>query len=627
MLHFIRDRAQGWIAWLIVGLISIPFALWGVNSYLTGPSDVPVAEVNGIEINQAELQQSVQQYRDQMRNMLGEQFDPAMFEGAMVKRNVLDSLIEQQLLRDANEKLGQQISDAEISQVIRTTPAFQRDGEFDSEYYAMVLARVGYTPTRYEAQLRTDLMAQQLTQNIQTTVLVTEKDVRKTLRLQEQKREIAYGVVPVQDYVEQVTVTEDEVKQFYEQNQSNYQAPAQLKLNYIELSVDTIAADLEVTEDELKQFYADNQQQFVGPEQRRASHILIEGDNSESLAAIESIQARLENGEDFAALAEELSQDPGSATQGGDLGFFERDVMDPAFEEAAYALEEEGDVSEPVKTEFGYHLIKLTGIKQPAGKDFAEARDEIEKLYRRQQAETIFFDQAEQLANLSYENPDNLDVPAEALELPIKTTESFSRNGTESGIASEQKVINAAFGEDVLQNDLNSAAIELSDTHLVVIHKNSFTPSKVLPFESVSPAIEQQLTFERASDKAREHGEEVLARLKQGDDVRDVLENWQDAAFYGRETENVSIQILQRAFAMPKPDNSAKFAGFTANNGNYVVIKLTAVEEGKPADVVPEDQQALKQQIQQVLANAEVQAFIETLRADADIEILDKALR
>lgn len=627
MLHFIRDRAQGWIAWFIVGLISIPFALWGVNSYLTGPSDVVVAEVNGNEIKQAELQQSLQQYRDQMRNMLGEQFDPAMFEGPMVKRNVLNGLIEQLLLRDANEKLGQRVSDAEISQVIRTTPAFQRDGEFDSEYYGMVLARVGYNPAQYEAQLRTDLMARQLTQNIESTALATEKDVRQALRLQEQKRQIAYGVIPVQELVEQVTVNDEEVSQYYEQNEANYQAPEQLKLNYIELSVDAIAADLSVTEEDLKQFYADNQQQFVGPEQRRASHILIEGNDSEAKSAIEGIATRIQEGEDFAVLAEKLSQDPGSASQGGDLGFFERDVMDPAFEEAAFSLENVGDVSEPVKTEFGYHLIKLTDVKQPQGQDFAEARSEIEKVYQRQQAESLFFDQAEQLANLSYENPDNLDVAAEALALEIKTTESFTRNGTESGIASEQKVIGAAFADDVLKNDLNSAVIELTDSHLVVIHKNSYTPSSLLPFESVSPAIKQQLLFEKASEKAREQGESILAELKQGSDAASLLKNWQEAEFYGRESENVSIQILQRAFAMPKPDSSAEFAGFTANNGNYILIKLTAVEEGNPADAKPEDQQALKQQLAQVHANAEVQAFIASLRADADIEILDKTLR
>jgi peptidyl-prolyl cis-trans isomerase D len=627
MLHFIRDRAQGWIAWFIVGLISIPFALWGVNSYLTGPSDVVVAEVNGIEITQAELQQTLQQYRDQMRNRLGEQFDPAMFEGPLVKRNILNGLIEQQLIRDANERLGQQVSDAQVSQVVRSTPAFQRDGEFDSEYYAMVLARAGYTPARYEAQMRTDLLAQQLTQNIQSSAVATESDIRHVLRIQEQQREIAYGLVAAQDYVEQVAVTAEEVESYYQQNQANYQAPEQLKLDYIELVVTEIAENIEVTDDALKQFYADNETLFLGPEQRRASHILIEGDDNESLSTIQSIYERVQAGEDFAVLAEELSQDPGSASEGGDLGFFEPNVMDADFEEAAFALKNIGDVSEPVKTEFGYHLIKLTGIKAPDGQSFAEARNEVERLYRLQQAETEFFDKAEQLANLSYENPDNLDVAAEALELEIKTTESFTRSGTELGIASEQKVISAAFSDDVLQDDLNSTAIELSDSHLVVIHKNSYTPASILPFESVSPAIEQQLLFEKASNMAREKGETILAEIEAGADATALLENWQQAAFYSRDSDDISMQILQRAYAMPKPEDNPQFIGFTATNGNFILVQLTAIVEGKPADVEADMQQSLKQQLTQMHANAEVEAFIAVLRAEADIEILDKTLQ
>ncbi|MCX4188557.1 SurA N-terminal domain-containing protein [Methylophaga sp. OBS4] len=627
MLHFIRDRAQGWIAWFIVGLISIPFALWGVNSYLTGPSDVVVAEVNGAPIKQAELQQSLQQYRNQMRNMLGEQFDPDMFEGPMVRRNVLDGLIEQKLIQDVNKALGQQISDAEVSQVIRTTPAFQRDGQFDPEYYAMVLARAGYNPASYEAQLRTDLLAQQLMQNIQTTAIATEQEVDTLLRLEKQKRKIAYGVVPVQDYLEQVTVSDDEVKQFFDNNQANYTAPEQIKLNYIQLSVDEIAQSLDVDDTELKQFYADNKDKFVGPEQRRASHILIEGNDADALASIESIRQRLQQGEDFAALAKESSQDPGSAAQGGDLGFFQRDVMEPAFEEAVFALEQVGEISEPVKTEFGYHLIKLTGIQHAEGKSFAEARDEVEALYRRQQAETVFYDKAEELANLSYENPDNLDVAAEALELDVKTTDSFTRSGTESGIASEQKVINAAFSEDVLQNNLNSAVIELSDTNLVVVHKNQHIPSTVLPFESVAPAIREQLKFEKASDLAREQGESILAELKSGATAETLLSNWQAPAFYARNSKEISTQILQHAFSMPKPGAEPQFQGFTANNGNYVLVKLTGVENGDPADVAQQEQQALKAQLARIQANAELQAFIDSLRAEANIKILDKTLR
>lgn len=627
MLHYIRDRAQGWIAWFIVGLISIPFALWGVNSYLTGASDVVVAEVNGKEITQSRLQQSLQQYRDQMRNVLGDQFDPAMFEGPLVKRNILDGLIDQQLLREANISLGQTVSDSTVSQMIRSTPAFQRDGQFDSDYYAMVLARVGFSPATYEAQIRTDLLAQELSNNIERSAFVSGHEVNHLLALEKQTREIAYGVVSMQDYLATVTIDDAEVKAYYDENPTFYTAPEQIKLNYIELDLDTIAAAVDIDETELKQFYADNQSQFVGPEQRKASHILIEGDDDKALAEIEAIADRLANGEDFAELASETSQDTGSASQGGDLGYFGRDVMDPAFEEAVFALENEGDVTEPVKTEFGYHLIKLTGIQQPDVEAFEQVRADVEKRYRLQQAETRFFDEAEQLANLSFENPDSLDVAAEALGLDIKTTETFTRGGTEAGITSEDKVIAAAFSDDVLNNELNSSVIELTDNHLVVVHKNKYIPEAVLPYESVEPAIRQQLLFDKASQLAREKGEAILAELKSGAEAESLFANWESAQSYSRDDDGVSEQILQRAFSMPKPQGEAQYAGFTAENGNYVLIELISAENGDPATVAEEDKQSMEQELTQMQANAELQAFIAALRADADIDIIDKSLR
>ncbi|WP_417509461.1 SurA N-terminal domain-containing protein [Methylophaga sp.] len=627
MLHFIRNHAQGWIAWFIVGLISIPFALWGINSYLSGASAVVVAEVNGSPITQTELQSSLQQYRDRMRSMMGDQFDPAMFDSATVKKDVLDGLIEQRLLRDANITLKQHISDAAVSQFIRSTPAFQRDGQFDSDYYGMVLARVGYTPTQYEAQLRADLLSQQLTTNIQSSSIASVKLLNEALRLERQQREIAYGIVPIQQFVEEVNVDDAEIRQYYDDNLAAYTAPGQVKLNYIELSVDELAKDIQINEDDLKKFYADNQNQFVGPEQRRASHILVEGDDESALEKIKAIQTRINEGEDFAELAKEASQDTGSASNGGDLGFFGRDVMDPAFEEAAFALENVGDVSEPIKTEFGYHLIKLTGIQKPEGKSFAQARDEVENLYRRQQAESVFYDEAEQLANLSFENPDSLDVTAEALGLEIKTTPSFTRTGTEEGITSNKKVIDAAFSEDVLKNDLNSAVIELSDNDLLVIHKNKHIPETVLPFESVSPAIKQQLIFDKARKLAQDEGESILEKVKSGEAPDSLLTNWQAPEFYGRDAEKVSGQILQRAFTMAKPSSSANYEGFSADNGNYVVIKLTSVRNGNIDDVNEEQRKALQQQLTGIYAAAEVEAFIAQLRHDAEIDIHQDALK
>jgi len=621
MLHFIRDRAQGWIAWFIVGLISIPFALWGVNSYVSGPTDTIVAEVNGEEITQTALLEAVQRYRDQMREMMGEEFNPEMFDNAEIRYVVLDDLIDQQLIRSAGDELGLRISDRQIAQFIQQTPAFQRDGTFDSEQYQMVLARAGFTPTSYEASLRDDLLGQQLIQSVEGSTLVSEVEVERLLKLENQQREIAFGVVKLEDFLDETEVDEADVRGFFDANQSSFTSPEQIALDYLELSLDEISTQVEASEEQLQQYYVDNKAQFVGPEQRRASHILIE-DNEEAEQILAEIQTKLEEGQSFEELAETYSIDVGSASSGGDLGAIQRDVMEPAFEEAVFALENVGDISEPVKTEFGYHIIQLTDIDQSSNVDFAEVKDEVEQQYKRQQAERQFYDKAEELANLTYENPETLDIAAETLGLDIKTSGKFTRSGG-SGIAENQEVVKAAFSDDVLNQDLNSQVLELSDTRLVVVRKNSYSDATLLPFDSVAPAITEQLRYQRASDLAYIQGESRLQELESGASATEVFpDTWQPATYYGRDSQEISAQILDQAFRLPNSE-STQYAGFTTENGNYVVIAVSDVKQGSVEDVEPEMRDGLVSNLTRLNGRVEMAAFLNTLRSEADIEIYE----
>ncbi|MDO8825232.1 SurA N-terminal domain-containing protein [Methylophaga sp.] len=621
MLHFIRDRAQGWIAWFIVGLISIPFALWGVNSYVTGPSDTVVAKVNGDEITRSELLQAVQRYREQMRQMMGEEFNPEMFDNAEIRYAVIDDLIEQRLIRSATDKLGQRISDRQIAQFIQQTPAFQRDGRFDSEQYQMVLARAGFTPAYYEATLRNDLLGQQLVQNVEGSTIVSQVEVERLLKLENQQREIAYGVVKLEDFLEQTEVEESDVRDFYNANQSSYTTPEQVSLDYLELSLETISSQIEASDEQLQQYFIDNKVQFVGPELRTASHILI-NDNDEAEQILAEIQTKLDEGESFAELAKTYSIDVGSAASGGDLGPIQRDVMEPTFEAAVFALENVGDISEPVKTEFGYHIIQLTDIDQSSNVEFAGVRDEVALQYRRQQAERQFYDKAEELANLTYENPETLDVAAETLTLEIKTSGAFTRSGG-SGIAENNAVVQAAFSDDVLNQDLNSQVIELSDTRLVVVRKNSHIAATLLPFDSVAPAISEQIRYQRASDLAFIQGESRLQELKAGKPGEEVFpEAWQAAAFYGRDSQQISAQILNQAFTLPNT-GSTQYAGFTADNGNYVVVAVSDVKQGDTENIEPEVRDGLVSNLNRLNGRAEMAAFINTLRSEAKITIYE----
>ena len=627
MLHIIRDRAQGWVAWFIVGLISIPFALWGVNSYMTGPSDVVVAKVNGDSITQNELQQAISRYREQMRSMLGADFDPAVFEGTNVRNSILDSLIEQRLIREATRSLGLTIDDAAIARVIRSNPAFQRDGVFDAELYSMMLLRAGFSPAGYEAQLRSEILTEQLSQSIQNSTIVTEQEINHLLALDTQTREIAFGVLRAQDYLDEVEVAHDDIRTYYQVNQSIYSVPEQIAVEYLELDVSVVMADIEVDEAQLRGYFLDNTNQFTGPEQRRASHILIESTPAEAQAIVDEIMAKLDVGENFATLAQNYSADLLSAVNGGDLGFFQSGIMDPEFDEAVFALTNIGDISEPVTTEYGTHLIKLTDIERAEQVDFEDVRAEVETMFRRQQADLRFFEMAETMANLTYEHPESLDTAANALGLEIKTSELFTRNGG-SGIAEHAAVIQAAFSDDVINHNLNSTIIEVSDDHYLVVRKDRLVPAAALPLESVAPAIEEQLRFEQASDKARDHGLLKLSQLQDGVEPESLFidNNWQQSQIYTRDDTDISVQILNRAFAMPRVADTPRFSGFTANNGNFIVIKLTNVIDGDPS-TAPEDlADGMLAHLHRLNANAEVQAFTDSLKASAKIRIYNQRL-
>lgn len=624
MLHFIRDRAQGWLSWFIVGLISIPFALWGVNSYVSGPGDTIVATVNGEEITQTTMQQAVQRYREQMREMMGDEFDPEMFDSKVIRYAVVNDLIDQQLIRSTTDRLGQRISDRQVASFIQQTPAFQRDGKFNSEQYQMVLARAGFSPASYEATLRNDLLSQQLLQNIENSSVISEREVERLLKLENQQREIAYGVIKLEDFLDEIEVEESDIRDFYDANQASYTTPEQVSVDYLELSLETVSAQVDVTDEQLQQYFIDNKAQFVAPEQRSASHILIE-DNSQAESLLSEIQQKLDEGVEFAELAKNYSTDVGSAANGGELGVIQRGVMDPAFEEAVFALEEVGQVSEPVKTEFGYHFIQLTDVEQAAAVEFADVKDKVALQYRQQQAERQFYNQAEELANLTYENPETLDVAADSLGLKVKTSELFTQSGGR-GIAENNAVVAAAFSDEVLNQELNSQVIELSDTHLLVVRKHEYVAAALLPFDSVSPAIREQIRYQRASDLAYIQGEAKLQEMKAGASGAEVFsDNWYDAAFYGRDSQEVSAQILNQAFALPSA-KTTQYAGFTAENGNYVLVAVSDVKEGDSENISAELRASLAANMSRLNSTAEAGAFLSALRNEAKIKIYDSRI-
>lgn len=632
MLEAIRSRAQGIFAWVIVGLITIPFALWGINNYFRDGGEALAASVNGEEITTREFRAAFQRYTQQLRFLMREGFSEEMLDDPATKQRVLEGLIEQRLVLDAAGELGLGMSDSELSKVIHNNEAFQDEtGQFDFQRYESVLNSQGLTTAAYEARLRLSLLSEQLASTLHLSAFATQQEMEDIARLRHQEREIGYGIVPSSKFRDAIQISDEELRQYYEEHPDEFRTPERVAVDYLRLTAKSLATDIPVDEQTLRDLYAESKDQFGTPEQRRASHILVQvpqgGDDAARQAAREKAEEalrRLQQGEPFEEVAKEVSEDPGSAQQGGDLGFFGRGVMDPAFEEAAFSLEKVGDLSEPVLSKFGYHIIQLTGIQRGEAPSFEEVREELAQKYRQQLAEEHFYEQAETLDNLTYENPFTLEVAAEALELPIETSEPFSRSGG-SGIGANPKVVTAAFSEEVLQEEMNSRTLELGPNDLVVLRVKKHFPADIKPFEEVREKIQENLTLERVKAKAREQGDALVERLRQGEAPESVFageEAWNEKKFYSRRGEGIPREILKMAYGLPHPQSeSPVFAGQPLGSGDYAVVGLYTVKDGDLKQLDEKARQSLAQEVEQMHGQVAYRGFIDELRAEADIKI------
>ncbi|RRQ20826.1 SurA N-terminal domain-containing protein [Thiohalobacter thiocyanaticus] len=638
MLQAIRDRVTGIIAWVIVGLISVTFALWGVDSYLGGSASNYAAKVNDTEISTDQYRLGLRQQANRMQAMLGERFDRSMLTTTEFKRAVLNRLVEEELLLQAADDYGLSISDSYLAARIHADSAFQTDGEFDPERYRNLLAQQGMSPSLYEHQLRRSLLINQLISSISTSGIVTEAAVSQGLQLQNQGREIAFLQLPLDPWLERVEVSEDEIAAYYEANSGQFVEPQQVQLKYLELSLDDLRQEISIDEARLRQLYEDEKARLAGEEQRRARHILIE--LSEGAGAAEEAAAReraraihqqLQDGADFAELAEAESDDPGSAAQGGDLGFFSRGFMVPEFEQTAFSLEP-GRISEPVRSPFGFHIIEVTDIRAKDVPGFEEMRDELHRRATQDEAEQRFYDIADRLSQLTFEIPDSLQPAADELDLEIQTSDWISESGG-PGIGQYDQVLNAAFSEDVLDQRNNSQPLEVEPNHVLVLRVAEHQPTRPLPLEAVSDRIRERVAREKAAGQLREHGQALLARLEAGETTLEALaEEASDASLetpgaIKRGDPGVDPVIAARAFKLPRhSDGSVTRDAFVDSRGDYILLELRGVQEPDLQAVGENQRQAFRRNLLQLYGSVEAQALVEQLRAGAEIEINEQLI-
>lgn len=630
MLQFIRDRVQSWIAWAIMIMITIPFALWGINQYFRGGADVYAAKVNGVDISQAQLEQAAERQQQTLRERLGANYNPEMFPAEQIKKRALEGLIESELLVQTADKSGMRIGNLLLGSTIRGVNSFQNNGKFSEELYRTALRSRGMSTSGFEAELRRNMLTQQLYDGIVRTDFSTAAERKAAQQLYDQRRDIGYFVLPLKRYEDKVNITDDEIKSYYGAHDKAFMQPERVKVAYLELSVPLLAKAIKVSEEELRARYQSQQSSYRTPEERRARHILIKVAPNADAAAVKAARAKAEDilkklhaGASFASLAKKYSQDPGSAKQGGELGFFGRGTMDKAFENAVFALKV-GQISQPVRSAYGFHIIELEAVRGGSIKSFKEVRDQILNDIRTERAEQKYYDEADKLANLTYEHPDTLDEAAQQLGLSIQNSDYFSHGGG-AGIFSNLKLVSAAFSDDVLQQGNNSEPVEIEKDHLVVLRVLDHQPEARKPLASVQAEIKIQLTRTEAMKLADKDAAAMVAQLAQGADpaviAKKARAKWTREEGLTRDGNKIDPLLSNTVYSMPHPAAGKPTWRFATNSsGDVAVIGLYGIQESKASTDMADNSE-----LEQADGNASFMAVLNGIRARADISYPKKS--
>jgi peptidyl-prolyl cis-trans isomerase D len=656
MLQKLRDKTSGWIATAILGLLMIPFLFVIDNSYLGGVGANNVAKVQAPpswwksapswwplslmwehhEISTDDFRSRFEQARMQAREQQGENFDPREFETIENKLLVLDQLIDEQVVRLGAQEAGIVIGDAAVRDYIATIPAFQRDGKFDPELYKLTLAQgaPARSPAQFEQAVRTSLQQSIIPSALAQSGFSTKGESERLLKLLGETRDVEFALLPAVE-VDASSIDDAAVQQWYDANKQDFLQPEMVSIEYVELNAANLPAPAAADEAALRRLYEDEKARFVAPDQRLASHILIGAGSDEAAhkaaeakAAKLAAEAKLP-GADFAALARANSEDPGSKESGGDLGWVDKGVMVPAFEEALFAMQP-GEVVGPVKTEFGYHVIKLLETKGGEGRAFEEVRDQLAAEQLQADTDNAFNDVSSRLVDLVYKNPTALDAAAKEVGVPVQTLGPFTR-ATASGVAANPAVLRAAFSDVLAQDGTVSDPIEISPNHTVMIRVTSHEAEQTLPLDKARDQVIAAVRNDRASQASLKAADALLDKLGKGETLQALAttDGFQLMPMPGlpRNAPMPSEAANRAVFAAAQPgEGKPTFGKVKIEDGRYAVFALSKVTAGDLAEV-PEAQQAmLKQQLSQIDGAAAAKAYVDAMRKRFKVQIEEDAL-
>jgi len=623
MLENIREGSQGITAKIILGLVILTFALAGLGSY-SNSTDTSVADVNGEKITQQDFNKAYQAQRNRMQQQFGDMFESLAADQtymANFRNGVVDNLINERLVDQNSSTLAIRVSDERIKETIRTMPEFQVDGVFDNNRYLALINQAGfYQSSDFRDYLRQEMTRRQLTQALVVSEFGLPYQSEMIAKLQNQKRDIRFASIDLEQFKNSVEVSEEEIKNFYQENQARFMNQEKVKINYITLDVNDLAQNVVVSDEDISTYYKENIQDYRQEEQRKISHILIEFNDDEVKAKEQAIDilAKINSGEDFSTLAAEYSADTFSGENGGDLDWLERGSMDEVFDEQAFSLADIGNVTDVVKTEYGFHIIKLTDLKAEETKALSDVSDELKIKVSNEKAQEQFFELQQEMARLSFEFPDSLEDVAEAINATVITSDWLSRGGN-SAPFNNSKAIDAVFSDLVLSEQLNSDVIEVSDSLAIVLRLNEHQTANAKPLAEVNDTIKSSLIADKAKVVAQSTVDDLLAELQSGTDISEKLiqhgSQFENKADIVRNSTDIERSIVAKAFTLPHAIEGSVSAGVAdLSTGGFALVEVQAVNTTEAElDANVEDQQVNQ------LAQSAYLSYVEGLKANASI--------
>jgi peptidyl-prolyl cis-trans isomerase D len=630
MLQSIHDKLKGWLAYVVLGAIGLVFVFWGINWTLSAPTYA--AKVNGSEISSNEVRQTYQQQLAQMERQSPVPLDDAMRNE--IKRRVLDEYVNSEALVTRADDLGYRVSDGELLAEMSKVPAFQVDGKFDQAHALAVLNAQGRSVSEIEGLFRRDAKLRQLDSALNASSFATPTELKEFRALTRQQRELTWLTLSAAKYAAGATPDDAAVKAYYDAHKAEYMTPETVNLRYVELSLAQLESKVSVDDAQLKAFYDEQKtktpDRFSQAEQRRVRHILLPVNDPKEDAAVkakaEGILKRAQGGEDFAKLAKEFSQDPGSAAQGGDLGWSEKKVFVGPFADAAFSMKVD-EIRGPVKTQFGYHILKLDGIQPPTVKTFEQSKAELETEYKRNEAERLFNNAQDQLADAALQNATDIEVVAKKAGLTVQDIANFSRNDGGGALGKVQAVIDAAFSQDVLDGRL-SPIVEVEKGRGVVLRATDHKVPQQKPLEAVRTDVVAAWKKQRGVELAAAAATDAAKRLNAGESWDAVAKSLSVTApapkFISRSDQDVPLEIRTTAFSAPKPAQKSIYENVSLANGDAGVLAFSAVREDPNAAIVKDTD--VRRQFAAQIASSEAQSYAAAARADAKVTLNPKAI-